>query len=520
MVLCTPCEFLNNANLAMKLRLSAENRLGITAELLRVLADMGYDVAAMEVATNVIHIDIPTLKPERLAQVEMALRRVGGFRRLSPVDLLPAERERLALRAVLDSIAEPVLFFDRDRRLSQWNDAAAALLPAEVETNSPPDMLGALGRENAKRLTDSGEARPVELIFGVDPYLAEPRVLDSDGRRSGLLLTLRKAERTGRLVAALDSRTADGFNAILGDSPAMRTAKERARRLAVVDAPLLLRGDTGTGKELFARACHAESPRAGAAFLALNCAAVPENLAESEIFGYAPGAFSGAARDGKPGLVELAEGGTLFLDEVGELSAYLQAKLLRFLQDGSYRRIGGRRERTADVRIVAATNRDLEADIRDGRFRDDLFYRLAVLTLTLPALEDRREDIAALAQAFVSRAAAQIGRDPPELTAEARALLCARDWPGNVRQLESTLFRAVSLCDGDAIGAADLAAEKGAPPTAAPAEAESHADAMARFEEQLLRGLYPHYPSSRKLAKRLGLAHTTVAEKLRRHGIP
>lgn len=513
----------------MKLRLSAENRLGITAELLRVLADMGYDVAAMEVATNVVHIDIPTLPPERLAQVEMALRRVSGFRRLSPVDLLPAERERLALRAVLDSIAEPVLFFDRDRRLSQWNQAAGELIPDPLVADGAADMIAVLGRENTKRLAAGGEARPVELLFEGEPYFAEPRALDAGGRRGGLLLTLRKAARTGRLVAALDSRTAEGFDAIVGESAAMRTAKERARRLAAVDAPLLLQGDTGTGKELFARACHAESPRAGAAFLALNCAAVPENLAESEIFGYAPGAFSGAARDGKPGLVELAEGGTLFLDEVGELSSYLQAKLLRFLQDGSYRRIGGRRERTADVRIIAATNRDIEADARAGRFRDDLYYRLAVLTLVLPSLAERREDIPALAHAFVARAAAQTGMDPPTLTPEAMALLCARDWPGNVRQLESALFRAVTLMetdtiDADVLGANDVSANTltplpNRPETDVSEGPESYADAMMRFERQLLRELYPHYPSSRKLAARLNLAHTTVAEKLRKHGL-
>lgn len=519
MIIDTPISRIGNA---MKLRLSTENRTGITAELLRVLADMGYDVAAMEVSTNVVHVDIPTLKPERVGQVEMALRRVGGFRRLRPVDLLPAERERLALRAVLDSIADPVLFFDRDRLLSQWNDAAGALIgEGATSGDTQQDMTAILGRDNAKRLTDSREGRPVELIFDGIPYFAEPRLLDSDGRRRGLLLTLRPAERTGRLVAALDARTAEGFDGILGDSAAMRTAKERARRLAAVDATLLVQGDTGTGKELFARACHAESPRAGAAFLALNCAAVPENLAESEIFGYAPGAFSGAARDGKPGLVELAEGGTLFLDEVGELSSYLQAKLLRFLQDGTYRRIGGRRERTADVRIIAATNRDLEAESRGGTFRDDLYYRLAVLTLTLPSLAERREDIPALAQAFVVRAAAQIGINPPALTPDALALLSGRDWPGNVRQLESMLFRAVSLCDGIRIDAAALTIEHGPPPESpSPREEESHAEAMARFERELLRGLYPDFPSSRKLAKRLRLAHTTVAEKLRRHGIP
>ena len=198
-----------------------------------------------------------------------------------------------------------------------------------------------------------------------------------------------------------------GFDAILGDSAAMGALKARAARVAAVDAPLLLLGETGTGKELLAHACHRASARADKPFLALNCAALPESLAESELFGYAAGAFSGARRDGKPGLLELADRGTVFLDEIGEMSLYLQAKLLRFLNDGSFRRVGSERESRVNVRVISATHRDLAAMIGQGEFREDLFYRLNVLNLHMPPLRERGDDVRLLARHFVERASAQ-----------------------------------------------------------------------------------------------------------------
>jgi transcriptional regulator of aroF, aroG, tyrA and aromatic amino acid transport len=201
---------------------------------------------------------------------------------------------------------------------------------------------------------------------------------------AGALLTLYQPNRIGERLSALHHDHAEGFDALLGESPVIRTLKVRAQRVAALDAPLLIQGETGTGKELVARACHAISARHNSPFLALNCAALPENLAESELFGYAPGAFTGAQRGGKPGLMELANQGTVFLDEIGEMSPYLQAKLLRFLNDGSFRRVGGDREVKVNVRILSATHRDLEKMVSEGLFREDLFYRLNVLNVEVP----------------------------------------------------------------------------------------------------------------------------------------
>lgn len=357
-------------------------------------------------------------------------------------------------------------------------------------------------------------------------YLTKPVVL------AELKLLIDKALEAQRLEHALsfyqarEARDA-GLDALIGSSPAMLAMKatvhqllEAESRMTDADLPVvLIQGETGTGKELVARACHAVSARRNAPFLALNCAALPENLAESELFGYAPGAFTGAQRGGKPGLLELAHQGTVFLDEIGEMSPYLQAKLLRFLSDGSFRRIGGEREIKVDVRILSATHRNLEQMVGEGRFREDLFYRLNVLNLAVPPLRERSEDILPLARHFLQQACAQIRRPPCRLAPDTYPALLANRWPGNVRQLQNVIFRAAAISEGSLveIGDLDIAGTAVAPRAD---EIGSLGAAVENFERGILERLYASYPSSRLLAARLQTSHTAIAKRLRKYGIP
>ena len=308
---------------------------------------------------------------------------------------------------------------------------------------------------------------------GAEDYLPKP--FDNDELR----LKVRKVMETQLLRRAHEQlldrvRLETGsFENMIGRSPAMMRVYETIEKVAPTDVTVLVRGDSGTGKELVARAIHFRSPRARAAFIAVNCAAFSRELVESELFGHEKGAFTGAVarREGK---FEAADGGTLFLDEIGDMGLETQAKLLRVIQEKQFERIGGNQPLSVDVRIIAATNQDLEAMVKQGRFREDLYYRIKVVEVRLPALRERREDIPLMVQHFISEACQRYGKPEKQLTAEAMRACMAHPWKGNARSLKAAIDQAVILSAGNEITPGDLFA--GSEPEAA---VESHSGATA-----------------------------------------
>jgi two-component system response regulator AtoC len=291
---------------------------------------------------------------------------------------------------------------------------------------------------------------------GAVDYVTKPFAVDALRIKVRQLLERRALEREVEVLRArVDER--DRLGDLLGRSECMREVFGTLRRVADSPATAIVRGESGTGKELAARAIHALSPRAAGPFVAVNCAAIPSNLIESELFGHERGAFTDA-HERRIGKFEAAGGGTLFLDEIGELDAALQAKFLRALEERRIERLGGTEPIEVDVRVVAATHRDLERDMADGRFRADLFYRIQVVPIDLPPLRERREDIRLLAEHFLEDARAQAGRGPPRLSADALAALERFPWPGNVRELKNAIEHAVALAGGDAVEVEDLPA--------------------------------------------------------------
>ncbi|MFN2347984.1 MAG: sigma-54-dependent transcriptional regulator [Thioalkalivibrio sp.] len=299
---------------------------------------------------------------------------------------------------------------------------------------------------------------------------------------------------------------------MVGKSPAMRAVCTTVEKVAPTDTTVLIRGESGTGKELVARALHDKSPRAHAPIIAVNCATIPEGLVESELFGHEKGAFTGAARTHR-GLVEAADGGTLFLDEIGELTTAAQSRLLRVLQDGEIRRVGATGSHKVDVRLVAATHRDLEQMVHDGRFREDLYYRLKVMEISLPPLRERGEDIPLLARFLLDKACQRLKRPALRLTDRALEALGRYHWPGNVRELENTLERAVILAEDRDIETDHLAL---------PAHGASHPASELSLDDYFRRFLQENQGrmTETELARRLGISRKALWERRTRMGIP
>ncbi|HZY02635.1 MAG TPA: sigma-54 dependent transcriptional regulator [Anaeromyxobacteraceae bacterium] len=394
-------------------------------------------------------------------------------------------------------------------------------------------MPGIDGLEGLRRFKREVPAVPVVIMTafatvetaieamkaGAFDYLKKPFEPDE------LELVVTRAVEHGRLRrenARLKDALGGAFSlqGMVGESAAMKAVLQVAERIAPSEVPVLIEGESGTGKDLLARAIHALSQRATGPYLAINMSAIPENLAESELFGHEKGAFTGADQP-RAGFFAEAEGGTLFLDEIGLLPPLLQPKLLRVLQDGEYIPVGSRKPRKANVRVVCATNEDLKKAVAEGRFREDLWYRIRVVPLRLPPLRERKEDIPLLVEHLVRKQALRLGRPPLVPDAEAMRVLLDHDWPGNVRELEHALERALLLARGEALMPADLPPEIAARPRPEVETGEGRyrraRDAWERkYLEDLLREAGGSVARAAELA---GLHRSTLYEKLSRHGL-
>ncbi|MDX2175688.1 MAG: sigma-54 dependent transcriptional regulator [Candidatus Sumerlaeia bacterium] len=439
-------------------------------------------------------------------------------------------------------------FQDPKEALQYLMESPADLLISDIR------MPGLGGPEVLRQTIERGV--PVEVVLmtafgtieqaiecvkaGAYDYVTKPL------NHAELLATIQRALDTKRLkdrnraLGLAMQRVPGAEHTLLGDSAAMKAVRSLIGKIAPAPSAVLVTGESGTGKELAARALHRLSPRKDSPFVAINCASIPAALIESELFGHERGAFTGATET-KLGLVEVADGGTLFLDEIGELPGPMQAKLLRVLQEREIVRVGGISTIHVDIRVVAATNRDLKDEIREGRFREDLYYRLNVITVEMPPLSARREDIPALANAFLAQLGERYGRPGLAFSPEALAALSRRSYPGNIRELRNLVERATILASGEIVGADAVGiAESSAPDSRAPGvpqavdprdalDRTAHSlargqvdfkEARDRFEREYLRGLLRECGGSvAEAARRAGMGRRTLYEKMEKLGI-
>jgi DNA-binding NtrC family response regulator len=413
--------------------------------------------------------------------------------------------------------AAPFLVVLTDLRLPAGNGFDVLQAAREASAQMPVIVMTAFGTiEEAVQAMKQGAA----------DFLTKP--VDTDH----LMLLLERAIDRRRLhteyVLLKDEyQRRFGLPAVIGEDPAFKETLLSVQRAAQSEANVLLLGESGTGKELLARSLHQLSTRAKGPFVAINCAAIPEQLLENELFGHEKGAFTGATGR-KTGRAELAHRGTLFLDEIGEMPTSVQAKILRLVQEKQFERVGGVQTLSVDVRVVAATNRDLRAAVAAKEFREDLFFRLSVFPIEIPPLRRRRGDIPVLADAFLKRYASELGRRGLRLSDEARAALVEHSWPGNVRELQNTLERAVILCDGATIGPEHLrlgGGGAGGPTIADVIDLSGTLEdvgrrATERAEEETVRLAMREAEGNRaQAAKRLGLSLSTLGRRLRELGL-
>ena len=454
---------------------------------------------------------------------------------------------QLAIRSLFEIIeqsSEGTVIVDRDANIVWMNEryarrfgleSAAFAIGKACESVIPGSLLREVVRTGRPILLDMQDTPKEPLVVMRLPiHDAAGSVIGAIGfalfdelRSLSPMLKryLSMQEELASTRSLLRSRqTKYNFAHFIGTSAASLEVKRRARRSASADSPVLLLGETGTGKELLAQAIHAASPRAHKAFVSINSAAIPEALLEAEFFGTAPGAFTGADRKGRSGKLQIAQGGTLFLDEIGDMPLPLQSKLLRVLQEKEFEPVGSNEVIQSDVRIIAATSTDLEAAIKRGEFRADLYYRLNVLPIQVPALRERLDDLPALSEGILEEL-----RSQHELDREALALLGQHGWPGNIRELRNVLERAALLSDKLMLNAEDIRAAIGsfsplprdaAPPMIEAQPQETFAAARERFDRQLISGTLAQCAGKvDEAARRLGLGRSTLYKKMAALGI-
>ena len=516
-------------------RLLGTNGIGtplVTGEPVQVLGPQHWSLAAHNATCSGAPIR------DHLGQIIGCLNMTGDYRKAHKHTLgmvvagadaienqLCLQQESNYKQAIMESLSEGVLVLDKNKKITHMNSIAAKMLGVSmVEWSLMPiaELFRQVsGLEKIMQLIEKSQPTSDELIqFRVNQTWVKCTITVRTlqvlkGVQKGTVLVFSETDRVNRLVKKIGGAKAQlTFKNIVGCHPAITKVISTARKVALSWSHVLLTGESGTGKEVFAQAIHNESYRARFPFVAINCAAIPRELMGSELFGYVEGAFTGARRGGNPGKFEFADGGTIFLDEIGEMPLELQAHLLRVIEDKKITRLGGQEVIPVDVRIITATNRNLKDEVANGNFREDLFYRLNVINLTLPPLRDRISDIVLLALYFAEIMGKQLGKGQITIEAEALDAMKRYPWPGNVRELQNTIERALNLLTGTIIKLEHL------PPniTVSPFQSASNNYSGTSIKEAeintIINVLQRNSGNRKRAAMELGIARSTLYRKL------
>jgi len=519
----------------LKMRLCYRDRIGIVADISQTIAANALNIVFMEVVRKdnkaVVYMEIEgRLLADVIDSILKCLKKTQNFQEINFIDTLPQEEREDRFRVVLDNIRDGVVSIDRDGNVTTINKVAARVYNCE-----PDKIIG----HNIRNI-DLPQYAILDCLEGQSLKTVQQNLITSQGRYRYISSCRSLRDTSGMIVGAVEI-TKDmqeikqmaqtfsdpgliSFSDIIGNNPAIKSAIAFAQKIATTDAPVALRGDSGTGKELFARALHMASNRTGS-FVPINCAALPDPLLESELFGYVGGAFTGGKKEGKAGLFETAKHGTVFLDEIADMSLASQAKLLRLIQEGAVRRIGGSKEIPINTRIVTATNKNLERRVEEKTFRKDLYYRVSVLPIHIPPLNQRLDDIPLLVEHFLFALTSKLEEKMPVLTQQAYEKLKHHSWPGNIRELKNVVERAAIICENQSIDIDSIFFSHEMGHNTLPLtdkHAKTHQplkEQVAILEKKVIVKTLETYKTIRQSAKALKISHPALLNKMKKYNI-
>ncbi|MGD0153913.1 MAG: sigma 54-interacting transcriptional regulator [Thermacetogeniaceae bacterium] len=506
-----------------RFRIRFPDRIGMTRDVADIVASHKANITALEAKPGEQYLQITSESKSVLETILEKIETISGMDEVIQVQWLPFELAQQQLRAVFDAVDVNILVTDKYGNVLMCNKkaietyASMGSIIGDTPLGSALQQLG-FPKEILKTIITS-EINDQEILLNIPGrsgrYIAKNKLIMNDqGEISGSMVFLEEMARVRRLANFMTRPVMVTFKDIVHSGEKMGRIIDLAKTVAKGTSTILLRGESGTGKELFARAIHMASARKDKPYVVVNCAAIPDTLLESELFGYTAGTFTGGNKGGRQGLFEFANTGTIFLDEIGEIPPYIQAKLLRVLQDGYVRRLGEALETKVDVRLIAATNRNLEKMLASGEFREDLFYRINVISVVIPPLREHLEDIEALTLHFINKLSKRLGKNIASAPKAVIERFMAYDWPGNTRELENIIERAMNFAQGNELKPGDITLPVFT--TDMPGKLKN---AMADTEKQLLLKALREGKSIRKAATLLGVSHATVINKMKRYHI-
>ena len=516
----------------IRLEIITKDRIGMTLDVLKKIYEFNLSVNSLEVFPEKVCVKMEEINQRLKGHLTEALNNLEGVENIREIPLLKQEKNERKILATIDSVDEGIMAINNKMNIEIFNSYCEEIFHCKREDVIGTSVNGFLSinapmvdlLQNGEKY-DNVEIKIKNRKGDEIHYLTTGRAVKDDNNNTiGVVASIKDIKQALEIANVVSSTEAGAFSEVIGNSFAMERAKNLCSYVAKSNSTILLRGDSGTGKEVFAKAIQRLSNRTTGKFVTINCAALPDNLIESELFGYEKGSFTGASVSGKEGLFKEADGGTIFLDEIGELSLVLQAKLLRVLQEGTIRKIGSNKEESIDVRVIAATNRNLEEMIRKGEFREDLYYRLNVIPIYIPPLRERLEDIPSLVSFFICKLNKRLNKNISGAELSFINALMEYNWPGNVRELENVIERAMNLCSDNLLKNQHLMIELNnyGKYYSNQFEEDNELQLKDRVEicekEAIIKAL-EKYKSFRKAAKALGVSHTTIINKVKKYNI-